>query len=243
MLGTVQLLAFQFDTLDQFRGDILDRLEEVAPLNAVRILDALFVAKEDDGALVALELGDLGEEEGDEVLGIIIGELLGFSFEGETSDIDAVGIGDESAVGLSVSDIRRIADDMQPGTGAGLLLIEHHWAAGLRDALTEAGAELILQGFLTLDGLAMVGEELISAADAIEAIELADALTAEATVRSIEALATIELAAEVEAAVVARTVLGLIDAGFIDKADAQDAVIALLGEPILQRVSTDEGNS
>lgn len=242
MLGPVQLLAFQFDTLDQFRGDILDRLEELAPVNAVRILDALFVAKEDNGDLVALELGDLGEEDGDEVLGIIIGELLGFSFAGEASGVSA-GVGDTSAVGLSVSDIRRIAEDMEPGTGAALLLIEHHWAGGLRDAIAGAGGELILQGFLTLDGLAMVGEELISAADAIEAIELADALTAEATVRSIEALATIELAAEVEAAVVARTVLGLIDAGFIDRADAQDAAVALLGEPILERVSTNEGNS
>ncbi len=247
MLGPVQLLAFQFDTLDQFRGDILDRLEEVAPLNAVRVLDALFVAKEDNGDLVALELGDLGEEEGDEVLGIIIGELLGFSFEGEISDaaddMSAVGVGDASAVGLSVSDIRGMAGDMEPGTGAGLLLIEHHWAAGLRDAIADAGGELILQGFLTPDGLAMVGEDLISAAEAIEAIEMADALAAETTVRSIEALATTELAAEVEAAVVARTVLGLVEAGFIDKADVQDAAIALLGEPILQRVSTNEGNS
>ncbi|MCP3856469.1 MAG: hypothetical protein GY745_03150 [Actinomycetia bacterium] len=243
MLGPVQLLAFEFDTLEQFHGEILDRLEEVAPLNAVRILDALFVAKEANGELVALEWGDLGEEEGDEVLGFIIGELLGFSFEGEEPGAPPADITEASAIGVTVTDIRRIARDLRPGTAAGLLLVEHRWAAGLRDAIFEAGGSLMLQGFLTLEGLAMVGAELTAAAEAIAAIELADALEAEATVRSIEALATIELAAEVEAAVVARTVLGLVEAGFIEMADAQDAAAALLGNGMIDSVSTDEGNS
>lgn len=243
MLGPVQLLAFEFATLDRFRGDILDRLEEVAPLNAVRILDALFVAKEDNGDLVALELGDLGEEEGDDVLGIIIGELLGFSFEGEDPGAPPAEITEASAIGVNVADIRRIARDLKPGTAAGLLLVEHSWAAGLRDAIFEAGGSLIIQGFLSLEGLAMVGAELTAVAEAIAAIELADALEAEATVRSLEALATIELAAEVEAAVVARTVLGLVEAGFIEKGDARDAAAALLGDELIERVASKEGTS
>ena len=242
MLGPVQLLAFGFDTLDRFRGDILDRFEEVAPLDAVRILDALFVAKEDNGDLVALELGDLGEEEGDDVLGLIIGELLGFTFEGESPEAPPGEITGASAIGVSVADIRRIARDLKPGTAAGLLLVEHRWAAGLRDAIFDAGGSLLLQGFLTLEGLAMVGSELTATAEAIAAIELADALEAEATVRSLEALATIELAAEVEAAVVARTVLGLVEAGFIDKTDAEEAARAILGAEMIERVSTNEGN-
>ncbi len=243
MLGPVQLLAFQFDTLDQFHGDILDKLEELAPVNAVRILDALFVAKEDNGDLVALELGDLGEEVGDDVLGVIIGALLGFSFEGEEPGAPPAEITEASAIGVSVADIRRIARDLAPGTAAALLLVEHSWAAGLRDAISEAGGSLLVQGFLTLEGLAMVGAELTATAEAIVAIELADALAAEATVRSIEALATIELAAEVEAAVVARTVLALIEAGFIEGVDAEEAAASVLGDEMLERVSNNEGNS
>lgn len=100
-----------------------------------------------------------------------------------------------------------------------------------------------MQGFLTLEGLTMVGAELTATAEAMAAVELADALAAEATVRSLEALATIELATEIEAAVVARTVLGLVEAGFIERADAEEAAVALLGEEVLERVSTDEGNS
>ncbi len=243
MLGPVQLLAFQFDTLDQFQGEILERLEELAPVNAVRVLDALFVAKEDNGDLVALEVGDLGDEEGDDLLGAIIGELLGFSFEGDEPEAPPSEITEASAIGVSVSDIRRIARDLTPGTAAGLLLIEHHWAAGLRDAIYDAGGSLLLQGYLTLEGLAMVGAELTATAEAIVAIELADALEAEATVRAVEALATIELAAEVEAAVVAQTVLRLVESGFIEQVDAEQALAALVSDDILQRVSADEGNS
>jgi hypothetical protein len=243
MLGPVQLLAFGFDSLDGFRGDILDRLEEVAPINAIRILDALFVAKEDNGDLIALEVGDLGQEEGDEFLGMIIGELLGFSFEGEGPGTPPAEITEASAIGVGVDDIRRIARDLEPGTAAGMLLVEHHWAAGLRDAIYEAGGTPILQGFLTLEGLAMVGAELAATAAAIAAIELADALQAEATVRSVEALATIELAAELEAAVVAQTVLGLVEAGFIEKADAEEALAAVVSDEVLAGVADNEGNS
>lgn len=242
MLGPIQLLAFGFDTLDQFRGDILDRLEEVAPMNAVRILDALFVAKEENGDVVALELGDLGEEEGDEVLGTLIGALLGFSFDGEDADAPPADITEASAIGVTVADVRRIARDLTPGTAAGLLLIEHHWAAGLRDAIFDAGGQLLLQGFLTLEGLAMVGAELTATADAIAAIEAADALEAAATVRAIEALAAIEVAAEVEAAVTAKAILGLVEAGFIEGADAEEAAAALLGDEMLERVSTTKEN-
>ena len=98
----------------------MDKLEEVAPLNAVRILDALFVAKEDNGDLVAQELGDHGEEEGDDVLGVVIGALLGFSFEGGDPDAPPAEITEASAIGVSVADIRRIARDLAPGTAAGL---------------------------------------------------------------------------------------------------------------------------
>lgn len=243
MLGPVQLIAIQFETLDRLRGDILDELEAVAPLNSVRILDALFVGKEENGDLVALEMGDLGEEEGDEILGVIIGELLGFSFEGEDPSAPPAEITEASAIGVSVADIRRIARDLAPGTGAALLLIEHHWAAGLRNAIADAGGSVILQGFLTLEGLALVGAELAATAEAIAAIELADALEAEAAVRSLEALATIELAAEVEAAVVAQTVLGLVEAGFLDQADALDAAAAIVGDDMIDRAATSEGNA
>lgn len=243
MIGPVQLLVFGFDSLDKFEGRILDQLEAVAPLNAVRILDTLFVAKEENGDLVALEVGDLGDEPGDEMLGTIIGALMGFSFEGEDAAAPPSEITDVSAIGVTVEDVRRIGRDIPPGTAAALMLVEHHWAGGLRDAIADAGGSVILQGFLTLEGLAMVGAELFATAEAMAAIEVADALEAEATVRSIEALATIELATEVQAAVVAQTILGLVEAGYIEGADAEEAVAAILGDAMPEVQTTEEGNS
>ncbi len=232
MLGPVQFVAFEFDTLDRFRGGILDKLEELTAVPAVRILDALFVAKDDVGDLIALEASDLGAEEDDEFLGMVLGELMGFSFVGEDPADVPEDLADASAIGVTPADIRQIGQDLAPGCALALLLIEHRWAAGLRDEIRAAGGSLVSQGFLTLDGLIMVGAELTATAEAIESMEIAAALEAEATLRSMEALATIELAQEVEAAVIARTVLGLVEAGVVDPGDLADAMAAVLEHDI-----------
>ena len=241
MLGSVQFVSFRFDTLDRFHGEILDQLEALMDVPVVRVLDVLFVAKEDNGDLVALELANLGTDDGDEALGTIIGALMGFSFEGE-ADAPPGEITEASAIGVTPDDIRRVGRDLAPGTAAALFLLEHRWAMGLREAIRDAGGTPSVQGFLTLEGLVMVGAELAATAEAIAAIEVADALEAEATIRSLEALAVIE-AEEVEAAVSARAVKGLVDAGFLEAADARDAVAALVADELLERATTKEGTS
>lgn len=240
MLGPIQFIAFRFDTLDGFEGQILDQLEALTDVPAVRMLDVLFVAKDDDGELVALEIDGLGDE-GDDALGTTLGALMGFSFDGDP-DAPPGEITEASAIGVTIDDLRRVGRDLAPGTAAALLLVEHRWAIGLRDAIREAGGMPMIQGFLTLEGLVMVGAELVATAEAIAAIEVADALEAEATIRSLEALATIEVAVEVEAAVTARAIKGLVDAGFLEAADAQDAISAIVAEDLLERATTQEGS-
>jgi hypothetical protein len=203
-------------------------------MGAARIIDALFVAKEDNGDLVAVEIGDASDE--DDVLGELVGRLLGFSFEGGDADDAAVEGGDSSLMGVTPADIERIGDDLAPGTGALVMLIEHRWASGLRDAVASAGGRMIAQGFLTPDGLMLLGAELAATAEAIDAIEAAVELEAVATVRSLEALATIEVAAEVEAAAAAHVILTLIEAGFIEQAAADQAAAAVIDAALIQQV-------
>jgi uncharacterized membrane protein len=243
MLGPVQFVAFEFDTLDKFKGGIIEKLDELTSVAAVRILDILFVAKEQNGDLIALESGELGEEEGDELLGTVIGELMGFSFEGEDPTGAPEGIGAASAIGVTPDDIRRLGSELAPGSAAALLLIEHRWAAGLRDEIRAAGGSLVTQGFLTLEGLMMVGAELTATAEAIDALEVAAALEAEATLRTLQAIETIEVAREIESAVVARTILGLVDAGLIDQGDLVDATDAVLGADRHQESNPAQGSS
>jgi hypothetical protein len=233
-LGPVQVIAIEFDSIDRMRGQVLEAIDELTPLGAARIIDALFVAKDEIGDLVALETGESGEE--DEALGELVGMLLGFSFEGDdAADSDVVEVGDESLLGLSPADIERIGDELAPGTGALLMLVEHRWATGLREAVADAGGRMIAQGFLTPDGVMLLGAELAATADAIDAIETAIELEAVATVRSLEALATIEVAAEIEAAVVARTILTLVEAGMIEAAAAEQAAAAVIDAALIEQ--------
>ncbi len=235
-LGPIQLIAIEFDSLDRLQGHILDEIDDLIPLSAVRILDVLFVAKEENGDLVALEMGGMGEEAGDEALGTLIGQLMGFSFEGDEDEGQVpTGESEASPIGFGPADIERIGDDLAPGTGAALLLVEHRWAAGVRDAVIEAGGRMVAQGFLTPTGLLLIGAELAATADAIDAIEIAAELEAEANVRALEALATIEIAAEVEAAVVARTILTLVEAGYIEQAATEHAARALIDAALIEQ--------
>lgn len=240
-LGPVQVIAIEFDNTDRLQGQVLEALDELTPMGAARIIDALFVAKEDNGDLIAVEAGDIGDE--DEVLGELVGRLLGFSFEG-TDEVESAVVegGDPSVMGVTPADIERIGDDLAPGTGALVMLIEHRWAAGLRDAVASAGGRMVAQGFLTPDGLLLLGAELVAAAEAIDAIETAVELEAIATVRSLEALAAIEVAAEVEAAVAAHVILTLVEAGYIEQAAADQAAAAVIDAALMQQAITAGGD-
>ena len=167
-LGPVQFVAISFDSLDHLRGRVLEELDRLVSSDAVRILDALFVAKDDIGDLVALELSELGEEDGDELLGMIIGELLGFSFEGDASGLSADA--DGSLIGVGPGDIMQIGDDIPPGSAAALLLIEHLWAADMRDAVFAAGGSLQAQGFLSPAAMVLVGAELVLIAEMLDEV-------------------------------------------------------------------------
>jgi len=239
--GPIQVIAVEFDNTDQLQGQVLDALDELTPLGAARVIDALFVAKEDNGDLTAVEAGEVGEEDG--VVGELVGRLLGFSFEGDDADGAVVERGDPSLMGVTPADIERIGDDLAPGTGALIMLIEHHWAVGLRDAVSSAGGRMVAQGFLTPDGLMLLGAELAAATEAIDAIETAVELEAIATVRSLEALATIEVAAEVEAAAAAHVILTLVEAGYIEQAAADQAAAAVIDSALIQQAVADSADA
>lgn len=244
-LGPVQMVAVSFERTDRFRGQILAELDNLRSRGLIRVLDLLFVMKDETGDIIALEDSDLSAEEEIEI-GAVIGAMLGLGAGGEAGAIEGAAAGAlaaaENQYGLTIEDIQDVAAQLEPGTAAGFLLVEHVWAAGFKHAIRDAGGRMVAQGFITPEALMMVGAEIQAIAEAEAAIELADAIKGAAlldaliTVDVAEAVkeAALEDAVEtvvemelVKTAAVAEAVRTLVVAGLIEDAAVQDALAAL----------------
>jgi uncharacterized membrane protein len=173
-IGPVQLLVLGFHEPD-FHGEIIAELERLRASDTVRVIDSLAVYKSADGELEVEHLSNLSEQEAIE-LGSKVGALIGLGVEGEEgADAGAVA-GAEAAAegGISVfSDDQAwdVLEDIPDDSAAALILIEHHWAVGLRDAIARAGGFRLSDGFISPLDLVEIG--LVSAEEAkqLHAIE------------------------------------------------------------------------
>ena len=169
-IGPVQPVAIGFAPEASFEGRILDELAQLERHETIRILDLLFVGKDaETGDLITLDYQG-------EVLGSIVGALLGFEFEGngEQRTESSEGIQDH-AFGLSNREIEEIAASLDPGSSAGFLLIEHVWARDLKRAIRDAGGFPLGEGFLTPEALDAVAAELVAMSEALEELEREEA--------------------------------------------------------------------
>jgi hypothetical protein len=163
-IGPVQLIVLGFEHPD-FRGEILAELERLRENDAVRVLDALALYKDGDGEFEVAELGGLPDMEAAEI-GLLVAALVGLDIEGEEGAHGAAGV--DASEGEDGWDV---LDDIPRDTAAALLLIEHHWAVPLRDAIARAGGYRIGDGFISPLDLVEIG--LVSAQEAktLHAIE------------------------------------------------------------------------
>lgn len=164
-IGPVQLLAVGFGPEANFEGRIMDELAKLEGEGTIRILDLLFVAKEEGGDLVALDYQ--GED-----LGAIVGALLGFDFDGAGAGAEAgVETAGGHAFGLSRGQIEGIAATLPAGHSAGILLVEHVWARQFKNAVRDAGGVPLGEGFLTPETVAFVAAELVAMSEELEELE------------------------------------------------------------------------
>lgn len=253
--GPVQLLVISFDRTDTFQGQIRRELVDLYGRGIIRVIDALMIAKEQDGTVVGFEYSQLTDEERAEVGGVI-GALIGLGGSNVASAAEASERGAYAFAhreyGMSRSDIEEVINGLLPGTAAALLLVEHTWALKLRDAVREVGGHLVAQGFLTPDALMIIGAELEAIAEAEAAIDLAEAVRGAALLEAMEAkaaaeqaivAATAEAAAATSDAAAARSAAAirvLIVAGLIDESAAQDALDALIEADLLDAASLQQ---
>jgi hypothetical protein len=107
----------------QPNGEVAPHLVDLVERGLIRILDLVFIAKDEDGTVAGIELADVGSE---------VPELA--IFEGASSGL------------LSDEDVSEAGGVLEPGTSAALLVFENTWAAPFVGAVRRSGGELVASG-------------------------------------------------------------------------------------------------
>jgi uncharacterized membrane protein len=172
-IGPVQLIVLGFSHPD-FHGEVIAELERLRESDTVRVIDALAVYKDAKGEIEVEHLSNLTQAEAIE-LGSKVGALVGLGIEGEEGAEAGAEAGAEKAAaeGINVFGgeewdvIGEIPDD----SAAALILLEHHWAVPLRDAIARAGGFRISDGFISPLDLVEIGLATAQEANELLAVE------------------------------------------------------------------------
>ncbi len=122
-MGPIDYVVVEFPG-NRMTGEGFPLLVDLVDRGLIRILDLLFVRKEEDGSVVGLEIADLT---GDGVLDLAV-------FEGASSGL------------LGQDDIEEAGGALGPGNSAAILVYENVWAAPFATALRRGGAQLVASG-------------------------------------------------------------------------------------------------
>jgi uncharacterized membrane protein len=159
--GPIQMLVIGFEG-DRFSGRVLDELRRLREHDVVRMVDLLFVTKDADGRVSALERSDLSKDELQE-LGALAGALIGMGAAGQEGLEPGAQAGAEAMAGGTVFDqeeVWEVADAIPAGSSAALALLEHRWAIPLRDAIAGAGGLTVADEWIHPTDLVAAGAEL-----------------------------------------------------------------------------------
>jgi uncharacterized membrane protein len=172
-IGPVQLVVLGFEH-PEFHGEIIAELERLKESDTVRVIDALAVHKDADGEIEVAHLSNLSKDEAIE-LGSKVGALLGLGIEGEEGMVAGAQAGAEAAdAGVSVfsdDEAWDVIEEIPNDSAAALILLEHHWAVPLRDAVARAGGFRLSDGFISPLDLVEIGLVSSEEAQELHAIE------------------------------------------------------------------------
>ena len=119
-IGPVEYLIVAFPG-NQFKGEIVPALQEQVEAGNIRIIDLAFVMKDADGSVVTAELGDL-DSEVFKAFDALSPETMGL---------------------LNEEDLAAAGEELDPNSSAALLVWEDVWATKIRDAIVNAGGEVL----------------------------------------------------------------------------------------------------
>ena len=138
-LGPISYLIVEFPG-NKMTGEGFASLLDLVDRGVIRILDLMFVIREADGSMRALDLQDVDHD----------GQFDVAVFAGASSGL------------LDASDLSEAASAIQPGSAAGILIFENRWATHFIQALHRGEAQLVAAGYIPQN-------DLVAALDAAEA--------------------------------------------------------------------------
>ena len=177
-IGPVQLIVLGFSHPD-FHGEVIAELERLRENDTVRVIDSIAVYKDADGDLEVEHLSNLTQQEAIE-LGSKIGALIGLGVEGEEGAEAGAALGADQAAAEGIHPFAGAEEwdvlaDIPNDSAAALILLEHHWAVPLRDAIARAGGFRISDGFISPLDLVAIGMMSAEEAKKLHAMETSGA--------------------------------------------------------------------
>jgi hypothetical protein len=139
-MGPVDIVAIAYPAGAPMTGEAVPMLLNLVDRGIIRVLDVMFVVKEEDGTYSGFEAVDLDSKG--------VGDFA--AFEGASSGL----LGDD--------DVSTAADGIEPGSAAVILIYENRWAAPFAAAVRRNGGTLV-------DFQRIPMQDLITSLDAAEA--------------------------------------------------------------------------
>ena len=139
-MGPIDYLIVEFPG-SRMTGEGLPLLVDLVDRGIIRILDLVFVKKEQDGSVRGVAIADLDKD----------GQLDLAVFEGASSGL------------LGQEDLDEAGRVLEPGSSAGLLVYENRWAAPFAKALRKGGGQLVANGRIPV-------QAVLAALDATEPV-------------------------------------------------------------------------
>jgi hypothetical protein len=139
-LGPIDIVVIAYPAGAPMTGEAAPLLLDLVDRGIVRVLDAMFVIKNEDGTFSGFEASDLDSK-----------GVGGFTvFEGASSGL------------LGEEDVATAAEAIEPGTAAVMIVYENRWAAPFAAAVRRNGGVVI-------DNQRIPVQDLVEALDAAEA--------------------------------------------------------------------------
>jgi len=142
MTGPVQVLVVGLEQ-PTFSGEVMAELDRLRQAGTVRLLDVLLVARAEDGTFETLPFPASAPAD----MGTLVARILG----GSDADLTSAA---EQVDGATCS----LADAIPVGATAAVALIDHLWAAPLREAVHRAGGTALDETWLAPEDVQRVDQ-------------------------------------------------------------------------------------